>query len=144
MEVHRGGKALISDLSGLVGVNLLVHAGRWKVLTEALAVPSPSFWVGGTSSSIEGFAWGRVAQLAEFGPLLGMVDFLYVQPVSRNSGVGESLMHKLEKWFIQQGCSAMDANALPGDRLSKGFFEEAGFKARLLVMSRNIGGGPTK
>ena len=138
MESHRGGKQLINDLSGFAGINLLVHAGRWKVVTEAIAQPTPTFWLAQQDGIPCGFSWGRVAQHCDFGPLLGVVDFLYVVSDARRQRVGEALIDEMKSYFKSQGCNAMDANALPGDRFSKGFFEEAGFKARLLVMNTSI------
>ncbi len=138
MEDHRGGKQLINDLSGLAGINLLVHAGRWKVVTEAIASPVPTFWVAYLDGDAIGFSWGRVDQHCDFGPLLGIVDFLYVLSDHRRHRVGDALFDEMKRYFSTQGCTAMDANALPGDQYSKGFFEEVGFRARLLVMNTSI------
>jgi GNAT superfamily N-acetyltransferase len=139
----RGGRHLITDLSGVAGVSLMVHAGRWKVLTEALARGFPTFWVGERGDEIVGFGWGRVAQHSDFGPLLGVVDLMYVMPDHRDVGVGKEILRVMQEWFESQGCKEMDANALPGDRETKNFYEESGFKARLLVMARAIGSAPT-
>ena len=41
-------------------------------------------------------------------------------------------------WCTEQGCDAVDALALPGDRTTKQRLEAAGFTARLLTLSRRL------
>ncbi len=140
LSTQRGGTALLGDLSDRTGINLLVPAGRWKVLTEGLSRSVPSFWVGSDSAGrVAGFAWARVAHHGEFSPLLGVIDLSFVEPGARRYGTAETILATVQAWFIDQGCTAMDAYALPGERDSKATLETAGFKARLLVMSRDIG-----
>ncbi len=69
---------------------------------------------------------------------LGIVEWYYVMPEARGVGVGEAMIRALLGWFEETGCSGVDANALPGDRLSKSFFEAHGFKARLVTMHRSF------
>jgi hypothetical protein len=47
-------------------------------------------------------------------------------------------MEAILAWCGEQGCNAVDAYALPGDRQTKNFFEESGFTARLLVMHHRL------
>jgi len=64
----------------------------------------------------------------------GVLDLCYVEPGAREVGLGRLLLDCALQWFREQGCTAVDGTAFPGDRQAKQFFESAGFKARLLVM----------
>ena len=52
--------------------------------------------------------------------------------------VGRAMAESLMSWCRSQGCSGVDASALPGSRAVKSFFEANGFTARLLVMHRPL------
>jgi len=69
---------------------------------------------------------------------VGSMDDLYVSPGARRSGAGRAMADLLVKWCSSQGCIGVDANALPGSRAVKSFFESEGFTARLLVMHRPL------
>ena len=69
---------------------------------------------------------------------LAMIDSLWVEPNARSVGVGEALLNALIEWARDQGCTSIDAYALPGERITKNFFEAAGMKARLLTVSRPL------
>jgi hypothetical protein len=45
---------------------------------------------------------------------------------------------QMVNWCQEQGCIGVDANALPGSRAVKSFFEAGRFTARLLVMHRPL------
>jgi N-acetylglutamate synthase-like GNAT family acetyltransferase len=68
----------------------------------------------------------------------GVIDAVYVDPGCRAVGVGEALLGEALAWMAGAGCDAVDAHALPGARQTKNFFEESGFTARLLVVSRRL------
>jgi GNAT superfamily N-acetyltransferase len=104
-------------------------------LARTLDDPDQSAWVGTIDDVVVGYATGRTQTLAD-GTDLGVVDALFVEPGARGVGVGEALMDALLRWFDDRGCAGVDTMALPGDRLSKNFFESTGFKARLIVMHR--------
>ena len=53
-------------------------------------------------------------------------------------GVGSSLMEAAVAWGRVQGCTDIDALALPGDRQTKQRLEASGFTARLLTLSRRL------
>jgi GNAT superfamily N-acetyltransferase len=69
---------------------------------------------------------------------LAMIESLWVEPNARSVGVGEALLNALIDWARDQGCTSIDAYALPGERITKNFFEAAGMKARLLTVSRRL------
>jgi len=69
---------------------------------------------------------------------VGSIEDLYVAPGARRSGAGRAIADLLVSWCSSQGCIGVDANALPGSRAVKSFFEGGGFTARLLVMHRPL------
>jgi ribosomal protein S18 acetylase RimI-like enzyme len=69
---------------------------------------------------------------------LGSIEDLYVAPAARRCGAGRAIADVMVKWCSSQGCIGVDANALPGSRAVKSFFEGEGFTARLLVMHRPL------
>jgi GNAT superfamily N-acetyltransferase len=84
-----------------------------------------------------GYAAVRVEVLND-ASRLGVVDDIFVEEGARQVGVGEAMMADLVAWCEEQGCTGMDAMALPGHRSAKNFFEESGFTARKLVMHHRL------
>jgi GNAT superfamily N-acetyltransferase len=102
-----------------------------------LADPKRELVVGTLDGMVVGYGVGRTEDLGG-DEVLGRVEALYVDPPARGVGVGEVVLARLLDWFAGQGCTGVDALALPGDRDTKSFFEAAGFKTRLLVMHRPL------
>lgn len=73
------------------------------------------------------------------GSLVGVLEILYVEPSARRLGVGRALVERASSWSKAQRCVGLDVAALPGERAAKVFLEGAGFKARLIVMHRELG-----
>jgi GNAT superfamily N-acetyltransferase len=69
----------------------------------------------------------------------GRLDACYVEPGARGVGLGRLLLDTAVAWLESEDCAGADGVALPGDRLAKGFFEAAGFKARMITMHRPLG-----
>ena len=85
-------------------------------------------WVAGVAlCRVVGTAGGR-----------GVLDVCFVEPGARQVGLGQMLLERSLNWFSDRGCVGVDGTALPGDREAKQFYESAGFKARLLVMHREL------
>ena len=82
-------------------------------------------------------AVARVEQLTE-DTRLAVVTMLWVDEEARGVSVGEALLADLVVWARDAGCESIDAYALPGERVTKNFFEAAGFKARLLTVSHRL------
>ncbi len=68
----------------------------------------------------------------------GTVECCYVETAARGVGVGTALLDAALAWCRSQGCTDVDALALPGDRATKQRLEAAGFSARLLTVSRRL------
>lgn len=128
LEAKRGGALLASRLA--------ITAGR-DALTDAIRDPAQGLFVGTLSDVAVGYARASCQALAG-GRLLGVLDELFVEPAARGVGVGEALVAAVSAWLHQKGCLGVDTNALPGDRATKNFLEGAGFRARLLVMHRDL------
>lgn len=84
-----------------------------------------------------GFAIGVIEKMAD-DTLLGVITDLFVEEQAREVGVGEAMLTDLVTFFTEHNCVGIDAIALPGDRSTKNFFEEQGFKARLLQMHHTL------
>ncbi len=84
-----------------------------------------------------GYASCRTFELPEK-ERLGSIEDLFVVPEARRGGAGRAMAELLVRWCSSQGCIGVDANALPGSRAVKSFFEGEGFTARLLVMHRPL------
>lgn len=139
-------RTALDHLSGSRGGALLAeHQGRPEPVDQALLRtledPGRAAWVGTLDDQVVGYATGRTETLRG-GTELGVVEELFVEPGARGVGVGEALMSAVTDWFVERGCAGADTMALPGDRLSKNFFESSGFKARLIVMHRTLSSDP--
>ena len=95
-------------------------------------------WAGTIDDSIVGYAVATVEDLRA-GVRLARVEAVYVEPEARGVGVGAALMAAVLEWAKSNGCTGVDAWALPGDRNTKNFFEGSGFSARLLTMHHSFG-----
>ena len=106
-------------------------------LRQAVLDPGQHAILGTIDGVPVGYAAGHTELLRD-GTILGVIDDLFVEDQARSVGVGEAMMGALLGWFGDQGCSGVDAMALPGARATKNFFEASGFSARLLVMHHRM------
>jgi len=72
------------------------------------------------------------------GERLAVIPMLWVDEEARAVSVGEALLNAIVEWARTRDCAAVDAYALPGERITKNFFEAAGFKARLLTVHHRL------
>jgi len=72
-----------------------------------------------------------------------VVEDLYVEPEARGVGVGRALMVARVDQARRDGCNGIEAEALPGDRATKNFFESFGLVARKLTLHRALDDGGT-
>ena len=84
-----------------------------------------------------GFAAVRLHTLAD-GSHLADIEALYVLPDARGVGLGEALMETVMAWATEVGAAGVDSVALPGDRVTKNFFERFGLTARALQVHRRL------
>lgn len=116
-----------------------LDAAGFRRLLEAGGVRG---WIGDLDGAAVGFAAARLVELAD-GTSLAEIDALYVLPEARGVGLGEALMDEVLAWAHDAGAAAVDAVALPGDRVTKNFFERYGMTARALQVHRRLAPPPS-
>ncbi len=144
LSVMRGGRALIglNGRGGEVGSSFRRQLGAPDELVVvgllgggaegAAAGPGPA-----PGSEVVGYGTCGLLELSD-GERVGSVRDLYVDPLARRQGVGRAMSERIVSWCAEQRCVGVDANALPGSRAVKSFFEAGRFTARLLVMHRPL------
>ena len=91
-----------------------------------------STWVATIDEAVVGFLQLHVrGDVAEVGQV-------FVHPDARELGLGDALLEAAMDHARRQGCTAIEAVALPGDRDTKNLYERAGVIARLLVLRRGL------
>jgi|SRR5579883_2089942 GNAT superfamily N-acetyltransferase len=128
----------LAELADAARREVAAHRGGPEYLATEAGAPCPEGgrrWVGTIDGVVVGFAAAHVEAVPGASPR-GVLDAVYVEPAARGVAVGERLLQAACGWLARQGCQRIDARALPGDRTTKSFLEQAGFRARLLVMSR--------
>lgn len=130
---QRGGATLLAvehpEALGTAGFRRMLETGAARI------------WVGDLDGASMGFAVARLVVLAD-GTSLASVDALHVLPDARGVGLGEALMDEVLAWAVAAGAAAVDAVALPGDRVTKNFFERYGLTARALQVHRRLAQPP--
>lgn len=69
---------------------------------------------------------------------LAVIKDLFVLPEARRVGVGRAMIDALVARATAAGCGGIQAEALPGDRDTKNFFEAAGLVARKITVHRSL------
>lgn len=107
--------------------------------TVALWLNDPRYTllVGTYEGSIVGYGIMEKETLADQSHL-GIIHEIYVEDASRSVSVGESLLDGLAEAANEQKCVGLDVRVLPGHRLAKNFFEAQDFRARIIVMHRDL------
>ncbi len=141
----------VEDLDAIVALSAAFRAeqrlARGGVLWDSREAPDPSrdfllaaitsadhlCVVGTIDDAILAFAIAG-CETTRGGTVIGRIELLYVDQGAREVGVGEAVIEAVGNWCKAQGCAGIDAYALPGERLTKNFFESNGFVARLLTM----------
>lgn len=85
---------------------------------------------------IVGFLVGRVDDGVR-GRIL-VVDRVFVLVEARELGCGDDLLAAAMARAIDQGCTYVEAVALPGDRDTKNLYERAGVTARAITVSKRL------
>lgn len=66
------------------------------------------------------------------------VDQVWVTPEARENGFGDALLELAIERARALGASAVEGQALPGDRHTKNLYERAGIVARLITTYRSL------
>lgn len=89
--------------------------------------------VGVIDDVVLGYGRAAIETLGD-GSVIGRISELFVDRQAREVSLGDEIINHIVRELRSAGCSGVDAYALPGERLTKNFFEAHGFKARLLTM----------
>ncbi len=63
-----------------------------------------------------------------------VVRQVFVEPEARELGFGDELLAEAIVLARRRGCAALEATALPGDRMTKNLYERAGITTRKLTV----------
>lgn len=125
----RGGAEWLRD-------HATVGAAGW---THALHDASNHVIVAGLDGAVLGYAHASLRPLPIGTPnAIAQVHSISVADGAREVGLGEALVSELVNWATGRGATAIEAEALPGDRQTKNLFERVGLVARLLVVSKSL------
>ncbi len=127
LAARRGGDRLLEALPGIDAPSLVE---QWASTAGRLLV------VGTIDAQVVGVAAGSI--LASPARRVGRLECCYVEPEARTVGVGEAMVREVLALWSGQGCTEIDALALPGDRSLKALLEGTGFKTRLLTLHRPL------
>ncbi len=83
-----------------------------------------------------GFSYAELSEMGEERIL--NLEAIFVEPEARRVGMADVMLECLLAETSSWGATSVDAPALPGDRATKSLFESHGFRARLLVMRRDL------
>jgi GNAT superfamily N-acetyltransferase len=125
------------ERGGVMWAEVDARRGRPANLTDAIDHEEYLLVVGTIDDVVVGYALARSDVRAD-GQRVSAVSDLWVEEAARGVGVGAALIAAIMEWATSKGCVALDAWALPGERLTKNFFEAAGLTARLLIVSRDL------
>lgn len=102
------------------------------------ATERPESWVlvGLIDGVIVGFVWATLEDMLSRadGARIGYIRLVYTEPEARGVGVGHAMLEAVLERLRALGIRHFDANAGPGQRATKNFFEGHEFAARSLIM----------
>jgi GNAT superfamily N-acetyltransferase len=128
----------LDEAQAMRGGRALIGRETTETLLERWSGPQTGLFVGEFEGALVGLLGVSLTEPVA-ARVAGLIECCYVEPDARGVGVGSSLMEAAVAWGHEQGCTDLDALALPGDRQTKQRLEAAGFTARLLTLSRRLG-----
>lgn len=96
-----------------------------------------AMWIASWAGTDVGYAAASLIERSGEGRI-GVLRCVWVETEARGLGAGEALTQAAVEWLRHEGAASIDAPALPGDRSAKRLLELSGFKARLIVMRRDL------
>ena len=136
---HRAGHEAVRDERG--GKLDILLRGRAEPIEDSfrasLLDASTQLIVAEANSLPIGYLVCQIEELRN-GELVARVTDLWVHPESRGVGAGAALMREASNRAVKAGCVGIDARALPGDRVTKNFFESFGLVARTIEVHKSL------
>ncbi len=111
-----------------------------QTLAAAMHGADRGILIGEIDGAPVGFlAWRDTALLPQAaGAKAAVIEFVFTTPAAREVGVGEAMIGTFLTDAETRGIGLFDAIVPPGHRAAKNFFESSGFKARRIVMHREV------
>ena len=125
--------AEIERLRGLARAEIAEQRGGPALLLESSEPSAAQVFIGTIGAAVVGLL---VAEVVPDGA--SRLTTLYVEPGARRVGVGAALVDVALSQCGAAGSTSVDAEALPGDRSTKNFFEAYGFVTRRLTVRRDL------
>lgn len=138
-EAHRSGHNAIVDQRG--GTLDIALRGRSEPIEDSFAASLDDALTTVLVGEVDKIAVGYLTITIEALPTkenLGRVTDLWVHPHARGVGLGAALMRSAVNFALAHDCSGIDARALPGDRITKNFFESFGLVARTIEVYKAL------
>lgn len=138
-EAHRAGHVAVRDERG--GKLDILLRGRAEPIEDSfrstLGTSAMSILVADADNTQIGYLVCEIEELRN-GELIARVTDLWVHPHARGVGAGAALMRHASAAAVEAGCVGIDARALPGDRVTKNFFESFGLVARAIEVHKTL------
>lgn len=138
-DAHRLGHQAVVDARG--GELDILLRGRAEPIEASFGadIDSPNHYVlVATADDLpSGYLVAEEIELRSGDTLFRVVD-LWVHPSTRGIGLGSALLNNALEIAGSRGCRGIDARALPGDRITKNFFESFGLVARTIEVFRSL------
>jgi GNAT superfamily N-acetyltransferase len=113
-------------------------------LAAILALPEYATFVAVRDDEIVGLAGARIGRFYEKNGAYARLLVLVVDPAERGSGVGERLVHEVERWSEGRGASEILVNSSTHRPAAHRFYERLGYRATgvrfVKALVRNLGG----
>jgi GNAT superfamily N-acetyltransferase len=137
LNPERGGALLVGlPDSGCMGLDPELTALSSGKLENDNYELNYHWFVGVSNDTPVGVAFIRVVKIHNFN--IAHVELLYVEKNSRGHGIGSAILQLITKWATRKSCIGIDIPALPGKRETKVFLEANGYKARSILMFKDI------
>ena len=138
-ESHRSAqRAVESERGGRLDILLRRHGEPIEdAMSLLLGEPDLAINVGEVDDVAVGYMVCSFETLRS-GEQMCRVDDLWVHSDARGVGVGGALMRNAVEAAEAKGCTGIDARALPGDRVTKNFFESFGLVARTIEVHKAL------
>lgn len=140
VDLERSARAMALTLRG-GPVHLRRMPSIGENFVQILSDPAYLILLGTIDDVPVGYAVAQREELPGGAPLATLSN-LFVLPEARGVGVGAALLDSVLAWATSSGCAGIDSTALPGDRMTKNFFESYGMVARAISVHHRLGDEP--